>query len=274
MLERSCHFYNKVEIKKNQPCVREQSILDIEDLVTIGKKHSFCPYFMSKELKQQADIIFMPYNYILDHRARKSLGIELSNNIIILDEAHNIEKICEDSASIEIKTTDITLCIEEVTDIMKVLVDDNSGMDEDVPRDFSAEELCILKEMLLKFEKAVDEVEMKQSGELTTFEGRYIFELLSKCDVRLQLNVVFIICIHTNVFLQINDNTAPMVVTLIETIIGFITTRKQSGPFQRKGNGLQLFGDLLRIVFISSKPDFKDKLNKCYKVRYLVQFFK
>lgn len=139
---------------------------------------------MSKELKQQADIVFMPYNYILDQRARKALGIELANNVIILDEAHNIEKICEDSASIEMKSTDITLCINEVTDVMKSLSEETLSFDE-VPKDFTAEELCLLKEMMLKFEKTVDEIEIKQSGELTTFAGCYIFEMLKKSDVRI-----------------------------------------------------------------------------------------
>ena len=34
-----------------------------------GKKHTFCPYYMSRELYQTADVIFMPYNYLLDHKA-------------------------------------------------------------------------------------------------------------------------------------------------------------------------------------------------------------
>jgi hypothetical protein len=34
-----------------------------------GKKHSFCPYYMSRERYQTADVIFMPYNYLLDHKA-------------------------------------------------------------------------------------------------------------------------------------------------------------------------------------------------------------
>lgn len=27
-----------------------------------------CPYYLSRSLKQQADIIFMPYNYLLDSK--------------------------------------------------------------------------------------------------------------------------------------------------------------------------------------------------------------
>ena len=29
-----------------------------------------CPYYLAKELKSNADVIFMPYNYILDLKVR------------------------------------------------------------------------------------------------------------------------------------------------------------------------------------------------------------
>lgn len=49
-----------------------------------------CPYYMAKELKTNADIIFMPYNYLLDARARGAHGVELQGNVVIFDEAHNV----------------------------------------------------------------------------------------------------------------------------------------------------------------------------------------
>jgi Rad3-related DNA helicase len=36
----------------------------------------------------------------------------------VFDEAHNVEKMCEESASIELKSLDITLCIDEVTQVI------------------------------------------------------------------------------------------------------------------------------------------------------------
>jgi len=39
--------------------------MDIEELHKLGKKHNFCPFYMSRELYQSADVIFMPYNYLL-----------------------------------------------------------------------------------------------------------------------------------------------------------------------------------------------------------------
>ena len=34
------------------------------------KGRPLCPYYLSRNLKQQADIIFMPYNYLLDAKVR------------------------------------------------------------------------------------------------------------------------------------------------------------------------------------------------------------
>ena len=73
----TCGYYNNVNAKKEEPVVRGEMIVDIEDLVAKGKSHKFCPFYMSRELVQEADIVFMPYNYLLDPKLRSSHGIEL-----------------------------------------------------------------------------------------------------------------------------------------------------------------------------------------------------
>ena len=43
-------------------------------------------------MKEDVDILLMPYNYLMDQQIFKlSIKEGLSNTIIILDEAHNIE---------------------------------------------------------------------------------------------------------------------------------------------------------------------------------------
>lgn len=41
-----------------------------------------------------ADIVFMPYNYLIDSKTRGGLGIQWQNAVLIFDEAHNVEVSC------------------------------------------------------------------------------------------------------------------------------------------------------------------------------------
>lgn len=52
--------------------------------MSMGKKRAFCPYYMTKELKRDADIIFMPYNYLLDPKTRKANGVELAVGVMFI----------------------------------------------------------------------------------------------------------------------------------------------------------------------------------------------
>lgn len=49
-----------------------------------------CPYYVSRELHKVADILFAPYNYVIDRGYRKSLSLDWNNSILIFDEAHNL----------------------------------------------------------------------------------------------------------------------------------------------------------------------------------------
>jgi regulator of telomere elongation helicase 1 len=50
----------------------------------------FCPYYASKDRAGAADIIFMPYNYLIDDKIRENYEIDYVNAVIIFDEAHNV----------------------------------------------------------------------------------------------------------------------------------------------------------------------------------------
>lgn len=53
-----------------------------------------CPYYVSRELHKVGDILFAPYNYLIDQGNRRSLsGIQWSNTVLIFDEAHNLVSI-------------------------------------------------------------------------------------------------------------------------------------------------------------------------------------
>ena len=64
--------------------------MDIEELHKIAKEKLVCPYFAMKDRTKGADVIFMPYNYLIDPKIRENFGINFKDSIIIFDEAHNI----------------------------------------------------------------------------------------------------------------------------------------------------------------------------------------
>lgn len=42
------------------------ALWDIEDLVELGHSTRGCPYFASRSIAENAQLIFCPYNYIID----------------------------------------------------------------------------------------------------------------------------------------------------------------------------------------------------------------
>jgi Fanconi anemia group J protein len=94
---RGCSFYQASNFMANHPSMR--AVWDIEDIVTKGHQFRACPYFTAKDIAQRAEVVFCPYNFLIDKLTRESSGIKLKNNIVIFDEAHNLEDQCREVAS-------------------------------------------------------------------------------------------------------------------------------------------------------------------------------
>lgn len=184
--EGSCVYYKGIERRSDNLLYNTLSIVDIEDIVKIGSDKKFCPFFTAKHLMQFADIVFTPYNYLLDSRIRKSLEINLNDSVIILDEGHNVEKTCEECASTQLKSTDITVCIKEVTAVMKVLKE-GSLIDDDhieLLQDVSVEQLEVLIGCFNNFENVLNNIPITSGlPEGTHFDGTYIFEIMKNAGV-------------------------------------------------------------------------------------------
>lgn len=70
--------------------VSQQGPLDIEDLVDIGRALGTCPYYGSRSIVPSADLVILPYQSLLSKSSRESLGLSLKDNVVIIDEAHNL----------------------------------------------------------------------------------------------------------------------------------------------------------------------------------------
>jgi chromosome transmission fidelity protein 1 len=69
-----------------------ESIMDLEDLVSLGKKLHACPYYGTRRMAKSgsADVVCLPYSLLFRAEARAALGIKLRGRVVIVDEAHNL----------------------------------------------------------------------------------------------------------------------------------------------------------------------------------------
>ena len=70
--------------------VLDRRILDIEDLVDLGNSIGTCPYYGARRVIPAADVVILPYQSLLLKSARESLGLNLKNSVVVIDEAHNL----------------------------------------------------------------------------------------------------------------------------------------------------------------------------------------
>uniref|UniRef100_A0A8D0B0W3 DNA 5'-3' helicase n=1 Tax=Sander lucioperca TaxID=283035 RepID=A0A8D0B0W3_SANLU len=115
---KSCHYYHGVQRMRDQCTLQRVHGLhdawDIEDIVALGKRLRSCSYYAARELMQDALIIFCPYNYLLDPMIRESMEIDLAGQIVVLDEAHNIEDCARESASYTLDHNSLLMSRDEL----------------------------------------------------------------------------------------------------------------------------------------------------------------
>eukprot|EP01012_Entosiphon_sulcatum_P020257 TRINITY_DN25237_c0_g1_i1.p1 TRINITY_DN25237_c0_g1~~TRINITY_DN25237_c0_g1_i1.p1 ORF type:complete len:1030 (+),score=110.86 TRINITY_DN25237_c0_g1_i1:1913-5002(+) len=154
--------------------------MDIEDLVQAGKQNTFCPFFLERELQVTADIVFMPYNYLVDPSLRASLGVSLRNAAVVIDEAHNVGAVMAECYSSDLSSMTLAGCIREVQKAMEVTRDSAGSAAQDDPSGAVSggledvaqrlQELDVLKKLLLNLEKRVHD-EPLEAGDATSGRG-------------------------------------------------------------------------------------------------------
>ena len=97
------------------------------------KEHKMCPYYASRELLDLVDIVFCPYNYLINPSIRASMKIDLRDKIVIIDEAHNIEDMCRQQANCIIEKKKLE---EKIRELNAILLSDARKNEEkiDSPR--------------------------------------------------------------------------------------------------------------------------------------------
>ncbi|WWC69182.1 uncharacterized protein I206_103118 [Kwoniella pini CBS 10737] len=90
------------------------SVKDIEDIVAIGRKSCVCPYYATRRAVKQSQIVTLPYNLLLQKNAREALNINLKDQIIVIDEAHNLIDTLLSIHSTTLTSTTISSAISQL----------------------------------------------------------------------------------------------------------------------------------------------------------------
>jgi regulator of telomere elongation helicase 1 len=188
-----------------------------------------------------AEVVFLPYNYLLDKAARKAQGVDVNNAIIIFDEAHNVESSCGDATSFEISTTDLKRAVQEVEYCFKSI---------DSLSDFGAEEYSAFADKLCAFITLLQEQPISRSTKDLIKPADYIFTIFACIGIS-----------HLNA-----DHFRKLADECIKTLSAGnirITVAKEFGR-SRNRMSLSIFQDAMKIAFHIGQDD--QATLKSYKV--------
>jgi len=61
-IKSSCQYFKNIDKYHND---LGWDLTDIEDLAKVSKQKCICPFYTMRKRVEKADIIFMPYNYLI-----------------------------------------------------------------------------------------------------------------------------------------------------------------------------------------------------------------
>ena len=146
---------------------------DLEDLAQLkqrGTELRACPYYSSRRALSSAELILIPYNILLNRDLREASGVVLKDNILIIDEAHNLTE-----AVASIHTTNLS------KSSLNSYVGQLKNYRSKYSKRFSpkyARNLDILIEMLLKFQSLKLDHGIFKTGEFVLKSGLEKYNLL------------------------------------------------------------------------------------------------
>ncbi|XP_034231527.1 regulator of telomere elongation helicase 1 homolog [Thrips palmi] len=175
-----CQYYVNYEQMKQSGRDHDFTMapaMDQRTLIEKSRKHKVCPFYMSRHLQKQADIIFLPYAYIFNPHILRGLQLNVEDSIIIIDEGHNLEKVCEENASFELKISDIANCRAELHSIS-----DLDELDDSYPKDVLRKNIQELEDVFLKLE-ALFANRILPGTQIPHYDGEYCIRLFEEAGI-------------------------------------------------------------------------------------------
>ncbi|KAG6973499.1 hypothetical protein JG688_00003507 [Phytophthora aleatoria] len=224
-----------------------QPIMDIEQLVTTMKEKTICPFFLTRNMLPEAEIVFVPYNYLIDPMARRSIGISIENSILIFDEAHNVESIASEAASYALSSTDISGCISEVDTFIRGL--SNNSIQLNAGSNLTTESTQTLRALFMEIDKGLNSFPLSTNGGFTK-PGQYIFEFFEQFNVNFETCPLVLNMIEEIIEVAHGGDDSQRAASKLDTMLSFLGTifRSKEQHLQRK---------IIEFIFKKSEKDLQ-----------------
>lgn len=94
-----CDFYEGYEANGSDADL--EGVYALDDLKELGKTRRWCPYYLTRHLIAQANVVVYNYQYLIDPKIAGMVSREIeSESIVVFDEGHNIDSICIEALSV------------------------------------------------------------------------------------------------------------------------------------------------------------------------------
>lgn len=96
----TCNFYDTFT-SAGESQTMPSGVYDLEALQKWGEQRGWCPYYLTRQALNHANILVFNYQYMLDPKVAKMVSKELeAESIVVFDEAHNIDSVCIEALSV------------------------------------------------------------------------------------------------------------------------------------------------------------------------------
>lgn len=89
---KECKFFNTYAEKRETIMqIYQSKVMDIEEWVSEGKTQKFCPFYSTRNLINQANLVLLPFELLMDSRYVDLINDHFENSVIILEDADLFE---------------------------------------------------------------------------------------------------------------------------------------------------------------------------------------
>lgn len=131
----TCSYFDEFQ-EAGEATTMPSGVYDLEELKKWGKARGWCPYYLTRQALNHANILVFNYQYMLDPKVAKMVSKELeAESIVVFDEAHNIDSVCLEALSVTINERGLEQATRSLgrlsSEVTKIKASDNERLQQE-----------------------------------------------------------------------------------------------------------------------------------------------